>query len=116
MPSVIDGFLVLGPLVVVPLPRPLLPVDRFPRPMITVGAALAFAVAFVPTHRGWPAWLALPWLAVVIVALVRNVWAWCRAPTIELPALANLAADAFLSVGAFFAVATRAGWNPAHVR
>jgi hypothetical protein len=114
--SLIDGFLVLGPLVVVPLARPLLPVDRFPRPAIAMSSAILFAGAFIPATRGWPAWLALPWLAVVVLALVRNAWAWCRTPSFALDALANVAAHAFLSVGAFFAVATRAGWNPASVR
>jgi hypothetical protein len=116
MPTLIDGFLVLGPLVVVPLARPLLPDDRFPRPLIVFGAAALFAGAFCTTHRGWPALLALPWLAVALLALSRNAWAWCKAPRFAPDAFANLAAHGFLCVGAFFALASRAGWNPANVR
>jgi hypothetical protein len=115
--SLIDLILLLGPLVVVPLARPLLPEIWFPRESVVYAAALAFALAFVDSAvgRGGTA-SAVPWLAVAATVLVRNALRIVAAPSWPLVDLARLAACAFLVVGAFFAVATRAGWVIAGIR
>jgi hypothetical protein len=111
VPDLIDALLVAAPLAVVPLARPLLPVDHFPRRSLVAVAAVAFAAAFGFGDPGLPALLALPWLAVAVAAASRAGLRIVRLRDFRAENLALVAAHAFLVVGAFFAVASRAGWT-----
>jgi hypothetical protein len=109
--SLIDLILVFAPLVVVPLARPLIADVWFPPEPVVYAAALCFALAFVDSAVGIGGTaLALPWLGLAVAVAARqllritNDRLWALAP------IATLGACAFLVVGAFFAVATRAGW------
>ena len=109
--SLIDMILLLGPLVVVPLARPLVAEIWFPSEPVAYGAALVFALAFVNADIGLGGTaLAVPWLAVAVSALARNAIRVLAARSWAPLDLAPLVACGFLVVGAFFAVATRAGW------
>ena len=109
--SLIDVILVFGPLVVVPLARPLVAEIWFPPEAVQYAAALSFAFAFVnrAVGRGGTA-LAVPWLLFAATILVRHTLHLIAAGSRALLDIARLAACGFLVVGAFFAVATRAGW------
>jgi hypothetical protein len=77
---------------------------------VQYAAALSFALAFVDPAVGFGGTaLAVPWLAVAATILVRHIRVLAREPRMLLD-IARLAACAFLVVGAFFGVATRAGW------
>ena len=109
--SLIDLILLLGPLVVVPLARPLIAEVWFPPAAATYAAALLFAIAFVNVDRGLGgASLALPWLGVAATIAVRQAFTLLGTRSWSLLDLARLGACAFLTVGAAFSVASRAGW------
>lgn len=109
--SLIDLILLSGPLVIVPLARPLLEEVWFPRERVMYAAAVCFAFAFVGPATGFGGTaLAFPWLIVAATVLIRDAFRVLERLPSTLIDLATLAACAFLVVGAFFAVATRAGW------
>ena len=109
--SLIDLILLSGPLVIVPLARPLMEEMWFPREPVMFGAALFFAFAFLNPATGFGGTaLAVPWLGVAGTVLLRDAFRIFRHLPTTVIDLAGLVACAFLVVGAFFAVATRAGW------
>ncbi len=109
--SLIDLILLSGPLVIVPLARPLIEEVWFPREPVMYGAALCAAFAFINPAVGiGGSALAVPWLCVAATVLLRDAFRILRNVGATVVDLARLVACAFLVVGAFFAVATRAGW------
>jgi hypothetical protein len=109
--SLIDLMLLLGPLVVVPLARPLIAEVRFPPGAVLYGAALSLALAFLDPAVGvGGSVLAVPWLVVAVAVALRDGRRTLTPSSRPLVDLARLAACGFLVVGAFFAFATRAGW------
>jgi hypothetical protein len=114
--SLIDMILLLGPLVIVPLARPLIAGVWFPREPVLYAAALSFALAFVNPDVGLGGTaLAVPWLAVAIVVTVREGLRLLAARPWLVIDLARFASCAFLVVGASFSVASRAGWSVAGI-
>src|SRR6476661_4699930 len=109
--SLIDLILLAGPLVVVPLACPLIDEVWFPREPVMYVAALCFAFAFVnPAVGVGGTALAVPWFCVASTVLLRDAFRILQNLPATVIDLARLVACAFLVVGAFFAVATRAGW------
>lgn len=113
--GLIDVILILGPLAVVPLARPLLARDWFPPSAIVLGAALLFGVAFLFDTTGAPAFLTMPWFAVVVLALVRGGLDVLRRRAFTVLELALLVPYGYLLVSAWWSFLTRAGWTVAGI-
>jgi hypothetical protein len=113
--GLIDVILILGPLAVVPLARPLLAQDWFPPGSVVLVAALLFGVAFLFDTTGAPAFLTVPWFAVVAFALVRCGRDVLRRRAFTVLELALLVPYGYLLVSAWWSFLTRAGWTVAGI-
>jgi len=109
--SIFQVFLVLGPLVVVPLGLPLV-TRRAPDPRLVVGGALLVLAAVLVPTGGVATALTLPWLAVTLLITVVRFDEWRRTDESEVslqPAQAvATAACIWLVVGAVHLTASRA--------
>jgi hypothetical protein len=117
--SIFQIFLLLGPMVVIPLGRPLIVTDAPRRRWQILAAASAIVVALLVQPGPVATAFALPWLAaVVLMALGGSVtalrtWtstgAWTRALSIQ---VLGAMASGWLIVGAVSLVANRSGTTP----
>lgn len=113
--GLIDVILILGPLLVVPLARPLLPRDWFPPAAVVLVAALLFGVAFAFDTTGAPALLTVPWFGVAAYALARCGLDVMRRRAFTVLELALVVPYGYLLVSAWWSFLTRAGWTVAGI-
>lgn len=114
-----QGFLLLGPLVVVPLGRPLIADDRTSTRWLLALAAAAIVPALAVPPGAASAALALPWLAATLLMAAADTGSWRRARSaagrwsgdVSL-ALLGAMASGWLIVGAVSLVASRSAVFP----
>jgi hypothetical protein len=114
--TLIDVFLCLALLVVVPMALPLLLGDPSERPPALLAlepvAAIAGSFALLIRPGMSAALLASPWLLVCATIALSGVIRWSVQRSFALVDIACLAAKVFLLVGGTWFVISRAGWQP----
>lgn len=114
--TLIDLFLCLALLVVVPMALPLLLGDPIERPPALLAlepvAAIAGTIALLIRPGMSAALLASPWLLVCATIALGGAIRWSDHRSFALVDIACLAAKVFLLVGGTWFVVSRAGWQP----
>lgn len=114
--TLIDLFLCLALLVVVPMALPLLLGDPIERPPALLAlepvAAIAGSFALLIRPGMSAALLASPWLLVCATIALGGAIRWSDHRSFALVDIACLAAKVFLLVGGTWFVVSRAGWQP----